>query len=251
VSNFFVLNQKINRIASNYLLRFGWFNGSPKDSEGPTPWFTYPAISFTKDIVSKAHRVLEYGCGYSTAFFNQHAGECHSVEHNPEWRSKLLGEKPEFSITLCTEGEPSDCNDEAHFNDFLASGFELPTSNNRRHNVEHGLLNAEFRRYAAQIFRWPKGHFDMIVIDGMARSLSGFYASRMIDESGIIILDNSDRWQYNSLQEHLVRSGFGRIDFWGLGPVNDFGWCTSFFSRRFAITNQRVKRPPKSGDLGW
>jgi hypothetical protein len=32
----------------------------------------------------------------------------------------------------------------------------------------------------------------------------------------------------------LWARGFARIDFWGAGPVNDFPWCTSLFTRSLA-----------------
>ena len=97
----------------------------------------------------------------------------------------------------------------------------------------------------------PHQSFDIIVVDGMARQLCGFVAADVIKDDGFIILDNSDRWQYNSLQRYLVNKGFGRIDFWGSGPKNTVDWCTSFFSRKFLLNNLHVERPAGTGDLGW
>jgi hypothetical protein len=249
--NLFLWNQKINSLALNYLNKQGWFKNKPADSEGYTPWFTYPAISFLKDIISKEMKVFEFGSGYSTLFFNSNAGECFSVEHSEEWSKNLLDLNPAMEIAVCTEGGiplPSVLD---LLEGFAMERFELPVSPDRNHNVEHGLLNIEFLNYASQLTRRERGYYDVIVIDGMARAFTGYLAANLVSDNGYIILDNSDRWQYNSLQQYLLRSGFGRVDFWGPGPVNAHAWCTSFFSKNFNVNNNKIDRPALSGDLGW
>ena len=44
-----------------YLQPRGWFNDFPEDIEGVTPWMTFPAIAFLKDIINKDTKVFEYG----------------------------------------------------------------------------------------------------------------------------------------------------------------------------------------------
>jgi len=194
--------------------------------------------------------VFEYGAGYSTQYFKKRCKFLYSVEHNPDWVNHLQDKK----LNVVYEGQ----NDEPYENgklcykSYKTLKFTNPLlRNNTAHNIEHGLLNAEFARYASSISKFEPGFFDIVVVDGMARQLSGFYASKYIKTDGYIILDNSDRWQYNSLQKYLINAGFGRIDFWGLGPVNTISWCTSFFSRNFKISNIQILRKKKSGDLGW
>jgi hypothetical protein len=247
----FSWNQRINSLAMNYLVGQGWFNNKPEDAEGYTPWFTYPAIAFMKDIISKDMKVFEYGSGYSTLFFNANAGECFSVEHSDEWAKSLLELNPAIDIVVCPEGGIPLPEGVDYLEGFIREGFELPLSSDRNHNIEHGLLNLEFFQYASQLTRRERGYYDVIVIDGMARTLGGYLAADRISENGYIVLDNSDRWQYNSLQKYFLQQGFGRIDFWGPGPVNAHAWCTSIFSRNFKVTNNRVERPRNGGDLGW
>jgi len=250
MNDYFSINQKINGFAATYLFREGWFNEIPSINGNALPWLTYPAIHFLKDITHNRTKVLEFGAGYSSIFFNQCASECHTVEHNPEWFRKIKKDHPSFDILLCTEDTPNQPIS-PHYDEFIKLKFDLPLSNNLEHNKIHGLTNDFFQNYSSQIFNWPEGYFDTILIDGMARSLTGYYASRMISKSGVIVLDNSDRWQYNSLQNYLISQGFGRIDFWGPGPLNAYGWCTSLFSRSYDILNTKIDRPKGSGDLGW
>jgi hypothetical protein len=245
------LNGKIYRLTNNYLERQGWFLNVPADSEGYTPWFTYPAVSFLKDIISPEVKVFEFGSGYSTLYFNKNAGECFSVEHDRGWANHLLKINPAANIVVCEEGAAPLAEALNYFAEFAKENFLMPTISDRNHNIQHGLLNLEFSSYASQLTARPCGYFDIIVVDGMARLLTGYLAAQFLSENGYIILDNSDRWRYNDLQRYLIRMGFGRVDFWGVGPVNDYPWCTSFFSKQFGIKNHRVDRPAGSGELGW
>jgi len=115
------------------------------------------------------------------------------------------------------------------------------------------LLNTEFANYATHLLEFPKGYFDVVVVDGMARSLCLFLAADYVAADGIIILDNSERWQYNSLQEYLIKKkNFFRIDFTGLGPLRPISWTTSvFFKDPAFLRNAECGRPRGTGDLGW
>jgi hypothetical protein len=222
-----------------------------KDSDGHTPWFTFSAISYLKEILKRNTKVFEYGAGNSTIFFNNNVDECYSVDHNPGWVSTVLSSNPTAKIIGCDENNiPIDSAVEL-VEKFRQESFELPVHANKLHNVEHGLLNFEYANYASQLTRWEKGYYDLIIVDGMARSLSGYIAAHMISDTGYIVLDNSDRWQYNSLQQYLIDQGFGRLDFAGMGAINPWPWCTSFFSKTVETNNQIIQRAPKSGDLGW
>lgn len=230
-----------------YLQPNGWFSDHPCDEEGVTPWMTFPAISFLKDILSKETKVFEFGSGYSTIFFNNFVGETVSVEHNPEWRTKVLEQVPHANIHLVPEN--SEIYPAAYpYAENFKNNFQQIRTDNREHDLKHGLINDEFAGYASTIFMYPKGHFDVIVLDGMARSLTGVMAVQQAKEDAIIILDNSDRWHYNPLQEFLINQGYKRIDFWGPG-FNTYGWCTSVFTKNFNFKNNRLLRPVKEGPI--
>lgn len=60
------------------------------DDEGlPLPWMTYPAICYLKQIDFSSKSVFEYGAGSSTRFWSSRAKRIVSVEHNPEWTTKI------------------------------------------------------------------------------------------------------------------------------------------------------------------
>jgi len=242
------LNSHLITHAYLYHQPYGWFNDYPVDEEGITPWYTFPAIKFIKDILNKKTKVFEYGCGYSTIFYNNYVGETISIEHNNEWIAKVHEVVPD-AIIHCID-QNAQVHDEAKdkVNEFIKTWPQCK-SNDREHDVKHGLINDEFAGYASSIYNYPKGYFDVIVLDGMARSLSGVLSIECAREDTIIILDNSDRWQYNALQIYLHEKGFQRLDFWGPGWNNYNEWCTSFFCRNFKLKNNRLLRPEKEGPI--
>lgn len=231
-----------------YLQENGYFNDDPSDKDGYTPWYTYPAITFLKDILQKEHKVFEYGSGYSTLFFKDKVQELYTVEHDNEWAKKLVETRPDLEIHVVPQG--ADIHELGVDRiKFFSENFPTYRSNNIEHDTMHGLNNVDFVGYASEIYEKPKRYFDIIIVDGMARALTAFLAAEMIKDDGIIILDNSDRWHYNTTQEYLIGQGFGRIDFWGPGHENYYAWCTSFFSKSFKIKNNNVTRPIKDGPI--
>ena len=242
------VQSKLLTLLGMYLDGEGWLNTEPRDAEGKyIPWFTYPCTRFLKDIVTKDHKVFEYGSGYSSLFFTEQAGSCYSVDHDDTWVDRLKEINPNVQVKLIKDSEDASEDFEVDFTLFKSLNFHLPYSHDRAHDRYHGLTNHEFKRYAEEIKNQPRGYYDIVVVDGMARSLCGFMAEQYVNPDGYIILDNADRWQYNDLMKYLTSKGWGRIDFWGTGPLNAWGWTTSVFSRRFQITNNLVERPYKEG----
>jgi len=233
---------KISTFGLQYLQPHGFFNEVPSNAEGYTPWYTYPAIEFLNDIIKPEHKVLEYGSGYSTLYFKNKVQELCTIEHDLDWAKKIVAMNDNLEIKVCVEQCKVIPEAISRVVEFLQN-FKQILSRDRQHDITHGLINNDFAGYASMIYNYPLGHFDIVVIDGMARALCGYLAVERIAEDGYIILDNSDRWQYNHLQEYLVEQGFGRIDFWGPGHGVYEKWCTSFFSRKFKVIPNNVCRP--------
>ncbi len=176
----------------------GWFRsratGLPVDSAGaPLPWYTYAAIRFLAGRVDSRWSVFEYGSGHSTLWWAARVARVVSCEHDAAWHAQLLPQLP------------------AHV-ESLHVALDSPDP------------------YAACVARFPGG-FEVVVIDGRERVACARYAPIALTHDGVIIWDNSDREDYQPGFEHLRTTGFRRLDFWGLGPINTYGWCTSVFYR--------------------
>lgn len=228
-------SESINRLAENYLVTSGWLEsvqrGEALDSKGPVPWFTYGATHYLSKVVRPEYRILEFGAGNSTRWWAGRVAEVVSVEHDPVWAEGVRRRKL-HNVTLLERpmGYPILFqHSEVFIREFAPLQLSARQSPDPTRNYRAGLLDNEFHSYAAALLDYPSGHFNIIVVDGMARVLTAWLASRQLADDGMIIFDNSDRDEYSDAYQFLIRAGFVRIDFSGLGPLNDYAWCTSIF----------------------
>ena len=111
---------------------------------------------------------------------------------------------------------------------------------NKPDNVDLNLVNVD--NYA-KIIQEKRKTYDIISIDGdiYRRFECAYYAVDLLKKGGMIIIDNSD-WLERTTA-FLRDQGFIQVDFAGLGPINNYMWCTSvFLSRDFNIKN-KSKQP--------
>ena len=241
------LQNRMYSVVANYLEPRGWLNEDPRDATGYLPWYTYPCISFLRDIIDPEWRVFEYGGGYSTLYYRDRVREVVSIDHDLEWSQRVRKLDPRVQLRIVKAGDPATESMQANLQEFLDLGFTLPRTDNEQHDHHHGLANQEYAAYAGQLMLQPPGYYNVVAVDGMARSLCAYTASKYVADDGFIILDNADRYQYNDVQQYLISQGYGRIDFWGTGPLNFWEWTTSVFSRRFGIVNRQIQRPHRAG----
>lgn len=63
------------------------------------------------------------------------------------------------------------------------------------------------------------GEFDVIIVDGEWRNECLASAVENLSESGVIILDNSDRDKYRPMMKNLEQQGYNSIKFRGMAPI--------------------------------
>jgi hypothetical protein len=197
VGNYFVTVTKL--FARGFFRTSGWslsvWYGLPIDRDKcEIPWFTYPAIEFLKERIKNEFSIFEFGSGNSTIWFSQRAQKVTSVEHDLRWKN-IMKEK------------------------FL----NYPNVSCELHPVEKGEYANAIKEYINQ--------FHIVVIDGVDRVNCSFNAINALKANGVIIWDNSDREECGDGYSFLISNGFRRLDFWGLGPINSYEWCTSIFYR--------------------
>lgn len=182
---------------SGYLKEIGWFksfqNKIPMNEKGEyIPWFTYPFISFIEDRLSESFNVLEYGSGYSTLYFSKHCKNLISIESNVKWLEKIR---------------------------------------------KNSNKNVELLYYKLDDFNYvnPKEiadkRFNIIIVDAEKRNSCLKNSLAYLADDGVVILDDSDRNEYNEGIEFLLNNDFQRIDFWGISPGYFNQKCTSVFYR--------------------
>ena len=154
----------------------GWgypLEEGPVDANhSPLPFITYPAQALLHQIVQPNFKVFEFGCGHSSLWWASRVEEVVSVEHDTTWIKRIQEKKPaNLRLILKEQGTVDD-----NFPEDLADAFNQiagaqTSSGNAELDVAHGLNCEDFTAYAAALARWPRNYFDVIVVDGMARSL--------------------------------------------------------------------------------
>lgn len=181
-----------------YLDEIGWFRSKearmPMDRNGDSlPWFTYPSIAFLTGRIRSDMSVFEYGSGNSTLWWSTKVSELVSCEHDLEW------------YNFFKERVPSNVS-----------------------YIHRDLENGG--GYCKAILQFDD-NFDIVVIDGRDRVNCAKNLLPKLHDRGVIVWDNSDRQRYEDGYSFLLDNGFRRLDFTGLGPINNSEWCTSVFYR--------------------
>jgi len=230
--------RRVRAFLEQYLGARGWAQSLVQDAavdlDGPIPWYTYPSIRDLKRVIPTDASVFEYGSGNSTLWWQTHAKEVVSVEHDRPWfEHAKTGERADVRLR-----EAGDAENASLFDELRGVLGELPTPPadlDERTQTARGVTTEPFLSYIAELMTFPSGHFDVIIVDGMAREACARLAADRLKEGGFIVFDNSDRDEYADAYRYLIEHGFARIDYWGPGPINPYEWCTSIFTKSMDV----------------
>jgi len=171
-----------------YLLpKWFWtcFFGSPHKKG--YPWFSFEAVEWLDKFLTKEMKVFEWGSGGSTIYFVKKVSSLISVESNPEWHKKVAGTLKEKNITNCQyilkEPQASDRP-------------EYPYEESKHRGLD-------FKEYCQIIDEYPDNYFDLVVVDGVARSFCIRHALKKIKAGGFLLLDDSEQVRHTAGIEEL------------------------------------------------
>lgn len=151
-----------------------------------SPWWSYASIEEVDAWLGqrKAVRAFEWGSGASTIWLLKRVDELVSVEHDAEFAASVRDVSEVATNLFIVEPTRSDA----------------PQSPSGRRGNE-GL---DFTEYVDAIDR-VDGLFDLICIDGRARTACLRKGIERLAPDGIIVFDNSDRERYASaLNDHRL-----------------------------------------------
>ncbi|MEO7412904.1 MAG: SAM-dependent methyltransferase [Opitutaceae bacterium] len=143
-----------------------------------TPWYTYPAIEYLRQLDFSNLAVFEFGSGNSTIYWAKRCERLASVENDQAWYEKMKG--------------------------------KLPAKVSYRYEPDPAAYVATCGSYGTK--------FDVIVIDGRHRFECAKAALSCLRSTGFIILDNSDWHERSSKllrDADLIEvdfSGFGPVN---------------------------------------
>ena len=183
---------------NGYLIDKAWPNSFHKKqaidgSNNPIPWLTYPFITFIAPRLTNQMTMFEFGAGNSTLWFSKKVKQIKSVEHNKEWYTSLSKNLPN-NVSLVFQEDSIDGD------------------------------------YAKEVLA-ANTKYDIVLIDANDRFHCSKYALQSLSDSGVIILDNSERIEYKVIYDLIQSNGFKFIDFEGLSAGVQINSTTTVFYR--------------------
>lgn len=232
----------LSALDRQFLSPSGWSRSqaeqAPVDAAGqPLPWFTYAAIELLPRVLRPQDRVFEFGAGHSTLWWQRRVAQVASVEHDADWCERL---RPQLApgVDLCARPFDHPASEAARQRvaPFFLRQRRTDWPYDAAKVVRRGLDDEHFIAYATRLDDVdPEGlGFDVIVVDGMARRLCTWVALQHLRPDGLLILDNSNRSDYDLAYTLLSEAGLHHLPLWGLVPGANFHTCTSLFTRSLA-----------------
>jgi hypothetical protein len=186
---------------------------SPAIAELDVPWWTYRSIDAVEAWLAGRVgpiRAFEYGSGASTVWLARRVAEVHGVEHD-------RGFAEHFAPTLAD-----------HENVRLRVVEPVHSARPAMGSAKEGYAGCDFAAYVAAIDD-VDGDFDLVVIDGRARTACLSKAVRRLRPGGAVVFDNSRRARY---REAIVTCGLLEQRFRGLTPTLPYPEQTSLLRSR-------------------
>jgi|UPI0006982098 hypothetical protein len=179
-----------------YLAEVGWTRSVLDQSivgrDGSAiPWATYSFIEFIGPRLGKNFNVFEYGAGASTSYYAKRVSKVIALEHDSVFAAMLRPKLP--------------------------ANVEL-----RERPLGPGYINA-----IAELREPPS----LVSVDGRNRVACVEAARGCLASDGVIVLDDTERPDYEPACEALKKHGFKRLDFWGFAPGQVERRCTTVFYR--------------------
>lgn len=170
------------------------------------PWWTFDSTRMVDGFLASRPqaRVFEWGSGASTVWLAKRSAEVVTVEYDPHWAERVQRlVPPHVTVHLCPVGPAANLPGEAR---------------SRRMGYRH----LDFTAYVDVIDTVP-GRFDLIVIDGRARTRCLQKAITRLAPDGLIVLDNVGRRRY---RDALAGLGERIAIHWTGGATPTLPWPT-------------------------
>ncbi|KAA5539338.1 class I SAM-dependent methyltransferase [Roseiconus nitratireducens] len=163
------------------------------ESGDPVPWMNYSMVELLEERLRKTHDVFEFGSGFSTCFFGQHCRQVVSVEYDRSWYDRVQELIPDNARVIF---QPRD-------------------------------TDGDYCRAIAQC----EQSFHVVVVDGQDRVNCIRQALGHLEPDGIVLLDDSDRADYQPGFAALADAGFKSLSIGGLKPGSPCRHQTTIFYR--------------------
>jgi hypothetical protein len=187
------------------------------------PWLPFEAVHWLEIYLLPHMKVFEYGSGGSTIFLSERAGQVFSVEHDRAWYvlvSKAL-----------TQRGLNNCWYQLHEPQTIGETFSsVGNSRSSRLIYDDYYPGMTVDDYVRSIDILPDRTFDLVLVDGRARTACIEHAISKIRPGGYLMLDNSNNADVAEIVHTLLP--YPHTVFRGIAP----GWPP----RRWSNTVWRI-----------
>ena len=155
------------------------------------PWWTFEAADRVDGFLATrpGARVFEWGSGASTVWLSRRAASVTSIEHDAAWAAIVAPVLPDNAVVRVVEPRPATGGPAEQLS--AKSGFE----------------QLDFARYVDAMENLD-GCFDLVVVDGRARTACFHRAITRLAPGGVLVFDNVDRRRYR----HAIAHSPVRVD---------------------------------------
>ncbi len=188
----------LNNFFEGYLHDTGWSRSvleeKPVDKDGnPLPWISLPTIEVLLEKDLSKLFVFEYGSGNSTVWFSKRVKKIVSIEHDKEW----------FEFV---HDSINKVNSQIYFKELVYGGS-----------------------YSKSILDYKD--VDIVLVDGRDRVNCTKNALLQLSDRGIIILDDSQRENYQEAILYIKSKGFKNLNLVGMNVGRPMKKTTTIFYR--------------------
>lgn len=173
-------------------------------------WVSFPALDRLQGLLKPTDRVFEYGAGGSTLFWLDRVAEVVSVEHDRLWfadlEQRIKKESGSRWTGILVPPTPGDLVAEPD-----------PAEPTHYASADVPSKHFNYKAYVHAIDRFPDAYFDVLMIDGRARTSCLAYATAKLKPGGLLVLDNAERTYYTERNGAVLR-GF-TVLLSGMAPV--------------------------------
>lgn len=155
----------------------------PINAQGePIPWMNYAMVEFLERRLQPQYRVFEYGSGFSTLYFKDKVREIVSLEYDEEWFRHL-------------QKRLKDC---------------------KNVKLRYEPVGPDYVGAAPQSGQ----AYDLIIVDGRERSACVKAGLQALTPGGVLLLDDSDREEYQGGFAEAKKAGFRALTISGIKPFS-------------------------------
>jgi hypothetical protein len=211
-------------------------NVSMKEGEF-IPWITYPALEFLEKLPLHMWKVLEFGSGASTIWFQKRSKIFQSYEFDAAYLSKILKFiEPTYPDIIYASKFSDNSSHESLDQDL----HNLLAEDRKLNDSDSNFLNDFNQEKFINLVLDDIKSADFIFIDGGPRNFLLGLSAREGKPDIVIVLDNSDMECFLPGIKTLKSLGFVEFPFLGPGPLNPYNWQTSIFIKTLASLREQL-----------